>query len=141
MARMYNVIEVKQSRRAIAALRAAGASPRYTEYADVGHACGSTDLLKAWLRRLAHVPYSGHGSIPKRSLGDLGIDPDKRSGFLSGAGPAAEVPGTAHRPAGCGPGPTRQRGPRLVAPGDLHVSARRLDAFSRQYVDPLPVRR
>jgi hypothetical protein len=44
-----------QSRNMIAALRAVGARPRYTEYADVGHACWdraySTPELWHWLRR------------------------------------------------------------------------------------------
>ncbi len=50
-----NVIDVEQSRRMIAALRAAGASPHYTEYPDVGHACWgrayATPELWDWLRR------------------------------------------------------------------------------------------
>jgi predicted peptidase len=60
-----NVIDVGQSRRMIAALRTAEARPRYTEYADMGHACWgrayATAELWDWLRcqRLgesAHIP-------------------------------------------------------------------------------------
>jgi predicted peptidase len=50
-----DVIDVEQSRDMIEALRAAGASPRYTEYPDVGHGCWSraydTPELWDWLRR------------------------------------------------------------------------------------------
>jgi predicted peptidase len=50
-----DVIDVTQSRRMIEALQATGASPRYTEYPDVGHACGgrayATSELWDWLRR------------------------------------------------------------------------------------------
>ena len=50
-----DVIDVGQSRRMIEALRAAGASPRYTEYPDVGHGCWgrayATPELWDWLRR------------------------------------------------------------------------------------------
>jgi predicted peptidase len=50
-----NVIDVGQSRRMIEALRAAGASLRYTEYPDVGHGCWGraydTPELWDWLRR------------------------------------------------------------------------------------------
>ncbi len=50
-----DVIDVEQSRRIIAALRAAGTSPRYTEYPDVGHSCWgrayAAPELWDWLRR------------------------------------------------------------------------------------------
>lgn len=50
-----NVIDVGQSRRMIEALLAAGASPRYTEYPEIGHACAgrayATPELWQWLRR------------------------------------------------------------------------------------------
>jgi predicted esterase len=50
-----NVIKVGQSRRMIQALQATGASPRYTEYRDVGHGCWgrayATSELWEWLRR------------------------------------------------------------------------------------------
>ena len=50
-----NVIDVGQSRRMIEALQAVGASPRYTEYPDVGHGCWgrayATPELWDWLRR------------------------------------------------------------------------------------------
>jgi poly(3-hydroxybutyrate) depolymerase len=54
------VIDVGQSRNMIAALRAVGARPRYTEYPDVGHACWdraySTAELWHWLRRQCSGP-------------------------------------------------------------------------------------
>lgn len=50
-----NVIDVGQSRRMIEALQTAGASPRYTEYPDLGHGCWgrvyATPELWDWLRR------------------------------------------------------------------------------------------
>jgi predicted peptidase len=49
-----NIIDVGQSRRMIEALQAVGADPCYTEYPDVGHACGgrayATPELWQWLR-------------------------------------------------------------------------------------------
>jgi predicted esterase len=64
------VIDVRQSRQMIAALQAAGANPRFTEYPDVGHACGgrayATPELWQWLRsqRLEPAPVTDFTSRP-----------------------------------------------------------------------------
>ncbi len=64
-----NVIDVRESRRMIEALQKAGASPRYTEYPEVGHACWSRAYADSelwdWLRRQRRP---GRDSIAHREI-------------------------------------------------------------------------
>jgi predicted esterase len=75
------LVPVDRSRRTIAALRAAGGRPRYTEYPEVGHACWqrayATPELWGWLarQRLQPAPLGTDSSQPTAQGQQPGVRP------------------------------------------------------------------